>query len=190
MSKSPIPLQADDLTVFSRALARQLGGSSPSHLALMNMIARAAGYQNVQHMRSASAAQRRLDSPRAASTVSNARLVERTLHQFDALGRLRQWPAKRTIQTLALWGLWATLPPRARLAEKTVNALLTREHLFQDCATLRRTMICAGLMARRRDGTDYRRIEQAPPADARAVMQALAMRRRGRTQQRDEVRHS
>lgn len=51
MTKSPIPLVAKDLAQFTRALARQLGETAPTHLTLMNMLARAAGFQNVQHMR-------------------------------------------------------------------------------------------------------------------------------------------
>lgn len=179
MTKSPIPLRSDDLTVFTRALSRQLGEASPPHLTLMNMIARSAGFQNVQHMRSASAAEKRL-ARQPDDFVADARAVERTLHQFDDIGRLRQWPSKRATQTLALWALWATLPANQSLDERTVNAHLAGEHRFEDAATLRRTMISCGLLTRKRDGTDYRRIEQKPPVDARAVINALSARRRAR----------
>lgn len=57
MPKAPLPLRADDLMTFVRALSQQLGDASPSHPTLMNMIARAANYQNVQHLRSAYAAE-------------------------------------------------------------------------------------------------------------------------------------
>ena len=179
MTKTPIPLHADDMTVFARALSRQLGDASPSHLTLMNMIARAAGFQNVQHMRAASAAMRRLDN-QTDDVVVDSRSVERTLHQFDELGRLRQWPSRRSIQTLALWALWATLPANQSLDERNVNDHFADEHLFEDAATLRRTMISCGLLSRKKDGTDYRRIEQQPPAEAKAVIHALSVRRRGR----------
>ncbi len=179
MPKTPLPLRADDLTTFVRALSKQLGDASPSHLSLMNMAARAAGYQNVQHMRSAYAAGERLgratDGPPA-----DARAVERALHQFDAAGRLIRWPAKRGVQTLALWALWATLPADRSMQERVVNERLAHEHLFGDPATLRRTMISCGLLSRRTDGTDYRRIEQEPPAEAKALIRALFARRRTR----------
>lgn len=176
---TPLPLHAEDMTVFTRALSRQLGDASPSHLALMNMIARAAGFQNVQHMRAASAAARRLGNQTDDSIV-DSRSVERTLHQFDEFGRLRQWPSRRSIQTLALWALWATLPANQLLDERKVNDHFADEHLFEDPATLRRTMISCGLLSRKRDGTDYRRIEQQPPAEAKAVIHALSVRRRAR----------
>lgn len=180
MAKSPLPLHADDLTDFSRALSRQLGDASPSHLKLMNMLARAAGYQNIQHMRSAHAASRRLDRD-AAEHLTDARAVERSLHQFDAAGRLRQWPSRRSAQTLALWALWARLPAERTMAEREVSDRLCDEHLFSDPATVRRTMISCGLLTRNVDGTDYRRIEQQPPAEAKALIRALGPRWQARS---------
>lgn len=179
MTKAPLSMCVDDMTVFTRVLSRQLGETSPSHLALMNMVARAAGFQNVQHMRSVSAAAKRLDN-QTETAVADARSVERTLHQFDDYGRLLQWPARRSVQTLALWALWATLPANKVLDERAINDHLEEEHLFDDPATLRRTMISCGLLRRKRDGTDYRRIEQQPLAEAKAVISALSARRRAR----------
>jgi len=176
MPKTPLPLRANDLTIFVRALSEQLGDVSPSHLTLMNMVARAAGYQNVQHMRSTHAAELRL-ARAVDETPVNARAVERALHQFDIKGRLKQWPSKRSVQTLALWALWATFPTSQPLKEQEVNERLAQEHLFGDPATLRRMMISCELLSRRDDGTDYRRIEQKPPAEAKALIRVLGSRR-------------
>ncbi|MEO1343082.1 MAG: DUF2087 domain-containing protein [Pseudomonadota bacterium] len=189
MPKTPLPLRADDLTAFVRALSKQLGDISPSHLTLMNMAARAAGYQNVQHMRATHAASQRL-ARAVVDMPIDSRTVELALHQFDGMGRLKQWPAKRGIQTLALWALWATLPADHSMLEQEINARLLHEHLFHDPATLRRTMIACGLLSRRKDGTDYQRIEQQPPAEAKALMKALGARRRARPQDVVEVGHA
>lgn len=145
----------------------------------MNMIARAAGYQNIQHMRSSGAATRRLDGY-ADGRPADARSVERAMYQFDATGRLRGWPSKRAVQTLALWALWATLPAGTPLREPEINDLLMREHHFGDPATLRRTMISCGLLTRRADGSEYRRIEQEPPPEAKTLIRLLSARRRTR----------
>ncbi|MEL6688769.1 MAG: DUF2087 domain-containing protein [Pseudomonadota bacterium] len=176
MTRTPLPLHAADLTTFSRALARQLGDEAPSHLTLMNMLARAAGFENVQHMRSNQAATRRLERVETAPPV-DARLVERALQQFDAKGRLRQWPSKRSIQTLALWALWARMPAAQNMSEKQVNATLNASHAFEDPATLRRTMIAEQLLTRATDGSVYRRVEARPPAEALVLNRRLAERR-------------
>jgi hypothetical protein len=170
-------MTVEDLTPFTRALAKELGANAPSHLSLMNMLARAAGFQNVQHMRASHAAQKRLDR-RQPETLPNSRAVERCLHQFDTEGRLTQWPAKRAVQTLALWAVWAQLPAEIEMTETTVNQHLQKAHRFDDSATLRRTMISCGLLTRHRDGTGYRRIEQTPPPEARALIKALSEYRR------------
>lgn len=182
MTKTPVPLRVDDMTVFVRSLSRQLGNASPTHLTLMNMIARSAGFQNMQHLRAVSAAAKRLDS-QPESVAVDARAVERALNQFDRFGRLLRWPSKRTTQTLALWAVWATLPANQPFDERTLNAHLMGEHVFTDPATLRRTMIACGLLSRQRDGTDYRRIEQEPPVEAKALIRILSIRRQGRAQQ-------
>lgn len=179
MTGTPIPLRVDDMTSFTRALARQLGQASPSHLSLMNMLAHAAGFQNLQHLRASEAAQRRLARVEADGP-GDARLIERALHQFDAEGRLRGWPARRAVQTLALWGLWACFPAGVSLCERQVNALLQPEHMFGDPATLRRTMISCGMLTRQAGGSDYRRVGRAPPAEAKALIRMLRSRRDSR----------
>lgn len=181
MTKTPFSLNVDDLTGFTRALSRQLGETSPSHLTLMNMLARAAGFQNLQHMRAANAARRRIETRQDAPPV-DMRVVERTLFQFDAQGRLRQWPSRRSVQTLALWVLWASIPAGTSLSERDINDRLGAEHLFRDPATLRRTMISCGLLTRQTDGSDYRRVERPPTAEAQVAIREVTARRRTRSE--------
>lgn len=78
MSKQVFPLNSPDISAFARALGRQLQAreAPPSHLEVMNMLARAAGYRNFQHLRAAHAAEARLDTPALVAAV-DFRLVER-----------------------------------------------------------------------------------------------------------------
>jgi hypothetical protein len=180
MTNQPLSLVAPDLGQFTRALSRQLGAASPSHLTLMNMLARAAGFQNVQHLRAAGAvAQPMAELPPDPPAV-DARKVARALQQFDALGRLARWPAKRHVQTLTLWAIWAALPAGQKLSERQISALIDGEHLFGDAAILRRDMVGCGLLWRQDGGVDYLRIEQVPPPEARALIRAIAARRSAR----------
>ena len=181
MKKPSVSIFANDLASFTRALARQLGPDSPSHLTLMNMLARAAGYSNVQHLRAANA-QATIPAPPAivepVLPKADTKLVERALMQFDDQGRLLQWPARRAVQTLALWGLWAALPAGPILTEAEVNARLMPLHLFGDPATLRRTMISCGMLTRQAGGIAYCRFEQAPPPEGKRVIQVVSQGRK------------
>lgn len=179
MSKTQVPLVIEDLSGFARALGRALEehDGPPGHLSLMNMLARAGGFRNFQHLRAANASRTRLAEQPVAEPVDH-KLVERTVNLFDPEGRLTIWPSRRAVQDLSLWAFWARLPAERRLPEKDVNAVLNAAHLFGDAAILRRTMVTLGMVTREKDGSDYLRVEQRPPAEARALLDLLAERRR------------
>lgn len=178
MPRKMVSVHVRDVSHFTKALRSQLHDASdvPGHLALMNMVARAAGFANHQHL---CAVQAPLGDQDAAALTDefNNRLFERALKRFDAHGQLESWPARGSVQKLCLWGLWAMLPARLSLSEKEVNERLNRLHSFSDPATLRRNLVEAGLMRRAKDGSDYRRIECRPPAEARELVKHLIQRR-------------
>lgn len=176
MSKDALPLTVADITPFARALSKQLRAAdeTPSHLTLLNMLARAAGFRNHQHLRASTAAKARLEAVPMQS-VDFGR-VEKTLNQFDGNGLLIRWPSKRYVQELALWVLWSKLPADQTLYERDVNGVLNHAHLFDDAALLRRSLIGLGLLKRKLDGSDYRRVERKPPAEAVALIREIAKR--------------
>lgn len=178
MSKDAVPLMVAEMTPFARTLSKQLHESEglPSHLALLNMLARAAGFRNYQHMRASHAAKGRLDAPGAGAV--DYRRVERCLNHFDAQGRLIRWPSKRHMQELCLWVLWAQLPRKEVMQERDVNGALNKGHLFDDAALLRRSLVGMKLLSRNRDGSDYRRVEHSPKPEAVAVIRQVAARRK------------
>lgn len=188
MSRDITPLVADDISAFTRSLSKQLRDASeiPGHLSLLNMVARAAGFRNYQHLKAAHAAERRLSSRDVPEPVDHRR-VERALNLFDTGGRMRSWPSRQSVQDLCLWTFWAHLPAGESMREREVNDLLNAWHLFEDPAILRRTLVTQGLMTRNRDGTDYRRVEMRPPADARALISHLAQRQRERANAAGDV---
>lgn len=178
MTKPLISFHTADLAGFTRALARQLGTQGPSHVTLMNMLARAADFQNVQHLRAVSRPENAVaDIPAAPKDPQK---IARALQHFDAQGRLSHWPAKRNIQDLAMWTLWAALPAATKMHEGQISALLQDEHMFGDVAILRRSLISCGLVIRALGGVEYQRIEQAPPPEARDLIRAVTQRRKAR----------
>ncbi|TPE62901.1 DUF2087 domain-containing protein [Sandaracinobacter neustonicus] len=176
MPKHAIAFEIEDISAFARLLGKQLQAAkdTPSHLSLLNMLARAGGYRNFQHLRAEGAG--RQVAAAAAEERFDPRPVERAFIQFDAAGQLLRFPAKRSLQILCVWALWARLPRGEVMAERRVNELLNTMHLFGDPALLRRDMVEMGLLTRQADGSDYRRVEQKPPPPARELIRRLATR--------------
>lgn len=178
MSKDPIPLHAPDISQYARALMRQFDSGSypPSHLTMLNMLAKSGGFRNYQHLRAAHAAHARLEAP--APEPVDYRLVERVMHQFDNVGCLIRWPARRPVQELVLWALWSVLPADQHLHEREVNAHLNAAHHFGDAPLIRRSLLGMDLLQRNLDGSDYLRLERRPGSEAREVIARVTQRRR------------
>src|SRR5215469_10021281 len=119
MSKTVFPLHITDISALARSLNHQISGieHSPSHLEMLNMLARSAGFRNFQHFRAQAEAHAGLVSPDVPSPEVDYVEVKRTARFFDAKGRLFQWPGKRSQQTQCLWVLWSRLPARRPFSE-------------------------------------------------------------------------
>ncbi len=171
MTRIPLSLPVADLSSFARSLHRELAPAGPGHLSLMNMLARAAGFRNLQHLRaSAKAGQRLAEAP--APTADLAR-VQQALRFFDGRGRLATWPSRTNIQHLCLWALWSHLPRGMAMTERQISQHLTQWHLFGDPAILRRTLAELHLVTRTPDCTSYLRIERQPTPEAVALIRQL-----------------
>lgn len=172
MTRTALPLAIEDLSTFTRALLAQIEATpAPGHLSLMNMLARAAGFRNLQHLQASAKAEETLARP--APRQPDLTRVAQALRFFDAQGRLATWPSRTNIQHLSLWGLWFRLPQNESLTERQISDFLTRWHLFGDAAILRRTMWELKLISRSPDCRDYRRIDQPPPPEAVALIRQL-----------------
>lgn len=178
MTREIVTLSITDLSDFAKRLRADLLRSTdfPGHLSLINMLARAAGYSNYQHLKAAPL-MAAVDDPPPPNLVDLKR-IERALRHFDDRARLARWPSRTGLQTLCLWVLWSQLPGRQTLTEPEINRRIDDLHLFGDRAILRRTLIGLGLFERSADGRAYRRIEQSPPVEALALLRALSDRQK------------
>jgi hypothetical protein len=166
-----------DLSSFARNLSRALAERQPAstelpgHVELQNMIARAAGYRNLQALK---AAPPEPPPPRTALPLSdNAR---RALMQFDADGRLVRWPAKFAVQRLAMWVLWTRFDGKRIYTEREVNAILKAANTFDDHVTLRRELINHQLLTRKSDCSEYRKLPVRPDDEIRSLLTACRSR--------------
>ena len=172
------PLVVDDLSRFARALGRALadrhaaGEAPPGHVALLNLIARAAGHRNLQTLKAAAAtAAPPVSAPAPAPTplTDNAR---KALGQFDDQGRLQRWPVKFSVQALVMWVLWTRFDAGRTYTEREVNAILKDAQTFGDHVTLRRELINHRLLARKSDCSEYRKLPARADDEARALLAA------------------
>ncbi len=178
MSRTLLPFHTDDFSSFAKALGGELRacGSAPGHVELLNMLARAGGCRNFQHLKAQAEAKAALEAPPEAGPAVDYLRLRRTLRLYGPSGTLLRWPPKLWERELCLWVLWAAIPPRQDLAEKTVNALIAARHDFGDYAVLRRWLVDLGMLARTPDGSVYRRVERRPPAEARALIALVGAR--------------
>ena len=180
MSKQLIPFATSDISTLARSLREQLGqlAHSPTHVEMLNILAKAGGHANFQHLRADAAARGRLNAEPASTALTDHARVEKVLRHFDAEGRMVRWPGRTNHQDLCLWAIWSAIPADERFSEGEINRFINDAHLFGDHAILRRSLVDAGMLTRTPDGRIYRRIEKQPPPDALALLSALTTRTR------------
>jgi hypothetical protein len=173
MAREATPLVVPDLSTFARNLGRAIrtqharSGQPLGHLHLQNLIARAAGYRNLQALKAA--------APRPLAADATARLSDharRALMQFDREGRLIRWPTKFSVQRLAMWLLWTRFEGRRVYSEREVNAVLKAANGFGDHVTLRRELVNHRLLARKSDCSEYRKVAARPDDEVKTLLAA------------------
>lgn len=181
MSRTVLPLATSDISQFAKALRAQLSHADglPSHVQLLNMICRAAGHGNFQSFRAKLVAASTPDvaPEKPEEPALDLKRIQRAARCFDADGRLLRWPSRRSDQILALWGLWALLPPRIPMSEREVSDRIKELHHFGDHAILRRELCNLGLMVRTPDGRVYRRVEKPLPGAVAVLFGELGAQR-------------
>lgn len=176
--RTPLPLHVEDISAFARALEGQLAdcARSPRHLELLNMLARSSGFRNFQHLRAQRETLARLSEPKPAPVVVDVNRLRRLARLFDEAGRLARWPSRRGLESACLWVVWSKVPARRVFTERELTEILNATHTFGDHPLLRRGLCDCGLMTRTPDGSQYRRVEAQPTAEALALLELLRQR--------------
>lgn len=174
-----LPLHVADVSQFCKQLRAALierETELPSHLTLLNLIVKSAGYRNMQAFRAATLsaagpiAARPIEPP-AGHTLTKPAL--RALSHFGTDGRLTRFPTQLGVRLIALWGIWCRLAASRTLTEPQVNDTIARYHGFNDVATLRRELVNAKMLWRTTDGREYRRLAVKPSEEEAAFLKVL-----------------
>jgi hypothetical protein len=196
MPSPALPLAVPDVSAFARSLGRSLHErhrdrlDPPSHVELLNLIARAAGHRNFQALRAAPPPMLEppapddgyadaLDPPDGGDGAPAAPLSEnarKALGHFDRHGRLMRWPVKFSVQKLAMWVLWTRFEAKRPYTEREVNAILREANGFGDHVTLRRELINHQLLTRKSDCSEYRKLPARPDEETRLLLTAARAR--------------
>lgn len=183
MPRIPVPYAAADVSAIAKSLKAALDERHearlppPSHVELLNLLARAAGVRNFQALKAAPPKAAAPAPATAAAELSAA--ARKALLQFDEAGRLVRLPNKFSVQQTVMWVLWTRFAPRRDYTEKEVNAILNAHHTFGDPATLRRELVNMKLLGRESDCSRYWKEPRRPDADTRAFLQAWRAKFRG-----------
>ena len=182
MPREPIAFTVTDLSTFARSLARALAQresvAPPTHVELLNLLARAAGHRNFQSLRAARNAPTAPLADEDRSPLPLSTHAHKALKLFDTRERMTQWPSRFAVQRLAMWILWTKFELRRVYTEKEVNAILRAANAFEDHVTLRRELVNHHLLTRTRDCAEYRKLSPRPDDEARALLTAWRARQR------------
>ena len=186
MPRTLVPYAAPDISSVAKSLKNALderhgaGRPPPSHVELLNLLARAAGVRNFQTLKAhAKPAAPSPAPPEIADELSAT--AKKALLQFDAAGRLVRLPVKFSVQQLVMWVMWTRFAQRRDYTEKEVNAILRAQHTFGDPATLRRELVNMKLLGRESDCSRYWKEPRRPDADTRAFLRAWRAAHRSRS---------
>lgn len=191
MPKLLVPFATPDLSSLAKSLKGYLderhnaGKALPSHVELLNLLARAAGHRNYQALKAAApvahaaptttdvrAARRSRVAPEQVDARELSATARKTLMQFDAQGRLVRLPNKLSVQQMACWALWTQFAANRDYTEKEVNAILNLHHKFGDPATLRRELVNMKLLGRECDCSRYWKEPRRPDEETRLFLRA------------------
>jgi hypothetical protein len=191
MTRLLVPLSTPDISAFAKTLKNFLderhasGKSLPSHVELLNLMARAAGTRNFATLKKSAqtvpcVVRNKLNEATlvevAPTEVVNlspmSATVRKALLQFDESGRLVRLPNKLSVQQMTMWALWTKFAANRKYTEKEVNAITNAFHTFGDQATLRRELINMKLLGRKSDCSEYWKEPHRPTEEVQDFLRA------------------
>lgn len=163
MSKNLTPFSCDDISALAKSLRKQLQQheSFPSHVEMLNILAKASGLQNFQQLR-----QQHAEQLLSAQPELSVPIPKRLKPFMSSDYIMHSWPAKYAIQQQSLWFFWCRFQYQQSYTEQQVNGILS-DYLdsldFKDFALIRRELCNHKLLKRTDDGGTYWRASATTP---------------------------
>lgn len=160
MSKNLIPFSCDDISALAKSLRKQLQchESFPSHVEMLNILAKATGLQNFQQLRQQHVEQSSFAQPNLSMAIPKC-----LMPFMDTEYIMHTWPAKYSTQKKSLWFFWCRFQYQQSYSEQQVNDILKNFLAFDDFALIRRELCNHKLLKRTDDGRNYWRSSAKPP---------------------------
>lgn len=166
MTKEIFPFGVPDISALAKNIKKEIEtNTTPSHLEILNILARGAGFKNFQHFRAS-------QNPAVAVVAVNHSqdALKKITKYFDNNLVLQRFPGKESHRELCMWFFWSRIPQAAKFNEIAFSKFLNGLHAFGDAAMIRRYLIEYGFVSRSRDGSDYQRIELEVPSEVQAIV--------------------
>ena len=94
--------------------------------------------------------------PESSEYDAGSEKMQQGIERFlDEEGKLKLWPAKKTVQEQVYAYLAQRFEPDRDYTEHEVNAVLASSHTFGDLFLLRRGLIESGWLLREKNGSRY-----------------------------------
>jgi len=149
-----VSLFIDDLSQYSKTLSKLWPADKPSHLELLNLLAKSAGFKNYQHLK---------DGHTETASKPLGPHVKRWLRLFNSDQQALRWPSKQQDRLAIVWTIAHRLPTFSGWTEKEVNNAIMPLIQFQDHVAIRRELIELGILGRTNDGRKYWRASFEAP---------------------------
>lgn len=158
MSRIIHTYEAPDLSALARTIKRELEGRSetPGHVEILNILSRAAGFRNYQHLKASRAAEIRLATVPEPQPEVDFRRVEIAARCFDVKDVLLRWPGKTNLQALCLWKL-------VLLSRRSGHDRTPGQRSAEAPPRLRRSRAHSPRDGQSEASVTYRRLPQLPP---------------------------
>lgn len=172
MPKEYIPFACPDISRLAKSIKKEIDKSEkkPSHVEILNILARESGFRNFQQMRAQAEPTQSAKDKSFKETGIGLQNLQKLKRYLDDKARVKTLPSKQSLQIMIVYYIWAFIAADTKYTEIGLNHLLNRFHTFGDAALLRRFMFELGLVSRSNNCQDYEKLLPEVPTEYKDIV--------------------